>query len=149
MTNTNRYKRDRGFSLLELLIVVAIILIVATIAIPSLVRSRQQANESVAVANLRNMNSAQLQYSAANRNHYGTISELIVARLIPSSMSIVSSGYQYTMELSADRTDYTARAIGVGAVGGRYDYFTRTDFIIRYTGSAARAPVGKAGQPVN
>src|SRR6266508_2188865 len=53
-------KTTRGFSLLELLIVVAIILIIATIAIPSLLKSRQAANESAAVSNVRNLNTAEV-----------------------------------------------------------------------------------------
>src|SRR5262245_46878102 len=58
----HRMKSNRGFSLLELLIVVAIILIIATIAIPSLLRSRQAAQESSAVAQLRTINTAQVTY---------------------------------------------------------------------------------------
>ena len=62
--------KKNGFSLLELLIVVAIILIIATIAIPSLLRSRQAANESHAVANLRTLNTAEVQYIS---NAIGTV----------------------------------------------------------------------------
>src|SRR5713226_2662021 len=70
-------KRDQGFSLLELLIVVAIILIIATIAIPSLLRSRQSAQESSAVAQLRTINTAEVTYLSSNGGSYGGVPELI------------------------------------------------------------------------
>jgi prepilin-type N-terminal cleavage/methylation domain-containing protein len=149
MTRSHENKKNRGFSLLELLIVVAIILIVATIAIPSLLRSRQQANEAAAVANLRNLNSAELQYSAANRNAFATVDELIASDLVPATYDDSVSGYVFAVDLAGDRSSYTATATAVGALGGRYDYYTSPDFIIRFTTTAGRAPVGKAGEPVN
>jgi len=58
-------KRQTGFSLIELLIVVAIILIIAAISIPSYLRARMAANESAAVASVRTINTAQISYNSA------------------------------------------------------------------------------------
>ena len=63
-------KKQKGFSLIELLIVVAIILIIAAIAIPNLLRSRMAANEASAVGSIRTMNTAAITYSSTYGNGF-------------------------------------------------------------------------------
>ena len=138
--------RHKGFSLLELLIVVAIILIIATIANPSLLRSRQSAQESSAVAQLRTINTAEVTYIASNQGSYGSIPLLITQGLLDARFTASISGYNFTLDASGN--DYTANATAVSSNAGRFDFFTRPDYVIRYSTDQTRAPSGLSGEPV-
>lgn len=147
-------KSNRGFSLLELLIVVAIILIIATIAIPSLLRSRQAAQESSAVAQVRTINTAEVTYLSSNQGSYGNVTELVSQGLLDSRFTGSVSGYNFTV--SASSTDYTVGAMPTSANSGRYGYFSLPDAVIRYSTATAGCggpggncfPNGQSGAPV-
>jgi len=142
-------KNSKGFSLLELLIVVAIILIIATIAIPSLLRSRQAANESAAVANLRTVNTAQVTYLSSSGGTYGLMTDLITAKLLDDTFTNTKAGYNYTMTLDATFNDYTVVAEPAAANSGRYGYYSTPDAVVRYSTTASLAPTAaQAGRSV-
>jgi prepilin-type N-terminal cleavage/methylation domain-containing protein len=145
-------KRDSGFSLLELLIVVAIILIIATIAIPSLLRSRQAAQESSAVAQIRTINTAEVTYLSSNQGAYGSVPQLITAGLLDSRFATSVSGY--TFAVTAAASDYTAVATPTSTNAGRYGYYSTPDAVVRYQTAIVAGfcapcfPTGMSGAPV-
>jgi len=142
-------KSNKGFSLLELLIVVAIILIIATIAIPSLLRSRQAAHEAAAVATLRTINTAQVTYLSTSGGKFGDMPDLVAEKLLSSNfVPGPVSGYTFTIVLDSSGRDFTVDAVPASANDGRYGYFITPDGTIRYSMVTSLAPVGAAGTPV-
>jgi prepilin-type N-terminal cleavage/methylation domain-containing protein len=139
---------NKGFSLLELLIVVAIILIIATIAIPSLLRSRQAANESAAVANVRTLNTAQVTYLSSAAGKYGDMAGLIAEKLVDDTFTGTKAGYTYTITLDSTGQDYTVDAVPASPNTGRYGYYSTPDAVVRYSTNVSLAPAGQNGRSV-
>ncbi len=152
-------KKQKGFSLIELLIVVAIILIIAAIAIPNLLRARISANESSAVGNLRTINTAEVAYqtsfpsvgySASLATLAGAGCPLAVpdnanACLIDATLAAATaapgkSGYYFTYKQGAGGGDYLNKATPVtqGSTGVK-NFATDSSGVIHFVAGAAAA----------
>lgn len=145
----NRRGNQKGFSLIELLLVVAIILIIAAIAIPNLLQARMAANEASAVASLRTVNTAMISYNdnyptvgfaptlAALGGTNCTVPDQNGACLIDSLLASGSkSGYSFTETASGSNPveQYVAVA---SPVSGNRSFCTTEAGVIHYdpTGS--------------
>jgi type IV pilus assembly protein PilA len=128
-------RKQKGFSLIELLIVVAIILIIAAIAIPNLLRARMAANESSAVASIRTINTGMITYNSTypTVGYAGTLTVLGgVAPCTPSSTtaclidSVLSAG---------TKSGYTFHATGAGGPPAVQYYATGVPVTLNQTGT--------------
>lgn len=108
-------KKAKGFSLIELLIVVAIILIIAAIAIPNLLRARIAANEASAVASIRTINTAEISYNSA----YPTVGfSANLSNLAGTSCTTPSSTSACLIDTTlgaGTKSGYSFRAAGSGS----------------------------------
>jgi prepilin-type N-terminal cleavage/methylation domain-containing protein len=137
-------KSQKGFSLIELLIVVAIILIIAAIAIPNLLRSRIAANEASAVSSLRTLNTACITFNSTYGQYPNAMTDLqsptsgnptsTAADLIDQVLaSGRKSGYDFVLSPGTANASYTITAfpVTVNQTGLR-GFFTDQSGVIRY-----------------
>ncbi len=137
-----------GFTLIELMIVVAIIAIIAAIAIPNLIRSRMLANESGAVGDLRAILTAQTAFQASNYRYTVNFAELTGATppFLDGDWGAARHGYLYTLGGNDDFFTCVAYPTNFGVSGSR-DFFVDISGVIRYDmggdATAASTPLGE------
>jgi type IV pilus assembly protein PilA len=135
-------RKQQGFSLIELLIVVAIILIIAAIAIPSLLRARISANESSAVAQVRTINSAMITYNSTypTVGYAAALTNLGPSAAVPCTSSsttaclidgaLASNG----LPAGSGKSGFSFAATGAGGPPANTYFITATPIALHETG---------------
>jgi type IV pilus assembly protein PilA len=129
--------RQQGFTLLELMIVVAVIAIIAAMAIPSIQRARNASNEASAVSSLRTLATANNQYRVRFASYAGALGNLSATNYVDSVLgSGTKSGYAFTYSGGSDTWTTSAVPTTAGATGDR-GFFADESGVIRFSATGA------------
>jgi type IV pilus assembly protein PilA len=135
------HRRNRGFSLIELLIVIAIILIIAAIAVPKMNQQMMSAHETAAIQQIRTIHEVETQYYSQFGQYAGSLTQLgppasgpatpAAADLIPKDLADgKKSGYIFTVVASPTGYSVTSVPEAFGSTGRR-TFFSDQTLVIR------------------
>ena len=125
----------KGFTLVEIMIVVAIVIVLVTLAIPNILSSRRVANEGAAIANLRTINNSCQLYNIDKETFPDTLEEISPDYLEPDLASGHKQGYEFDYVLiDQDHFTVNANSTSTGLLKGKY-YFMDESGVIRWNTS--------------
>ncbi len=137
----------RGFTLIEIMIVVSIVIVLITLAVPNILRSRVVANEGAALGNLRAINNGCQLYHINQETYSENLSALAQTTppyLDPNLASGEKQGYQFIYSrVSNDHFTVNANPTHTGLLKGRYFYLDESG-IIRFRSNATAGPSDEA-----
>lgn len=143
---------QQGFSLVELLIVVAITGILAAIAVPGLIKAKRASTEASAISSLRSYTSAQTAYFATDGKYssYGEEADLLLGEYLDADFLTTGrrNSYIFTFNVTSDLKTYSATADPEEQTGDGRHYFVDESGVIRFTeGMSVTASV--SSPPIN
>ena len=137
-------KRNKGFTLIELMIVVAIIAIIAAIAIPSLLNARKAGNEASAISSLRTLSTVSEQYRTRFGSDAGSLANRETEKCIDNVLgTALKSGYTFGYTPGTNTWSCTASPATPGTTGDRR-FFVDGSGVIRFNSTATASAADKA-----
>jgi type IV pilus assembly protein PilA len=140
-------KRSSGFTLLELMLVIAVLAILVVMAIPGFINSRKAANEASAITTVRTLVTANTQYLIRHRVYATALDDLRAAGYFQIDVADpTKSGYTFTYTSTGVDFTYNADPILVGQTGNRH-FFVDSTGMIRFSETGPAGPADPALDP--